>query len=349
MQVTAYDLLCYFLIYAFLGWCMEVAYATVVKGIFVNRGFLNGPVCPIYGVGGLIVILSLSPLKDNIFLLFVGSVVLTSVLEYVTGYVLEKVFHEKWWDYSDSPYNLKGYICLRFSLLWGFACVFVIDLIHPMIAGLVHAIPQIVGVIVLSVSYPALVVDIGLTVAAIMKLKKHIGRIEELEKGLRALSDGIGGRISDGVLVAIKKSPNFEASLDELQSRYKRLLEQREGRLLKAFPNLAKIKRNEPLERIKNLMTVMREKYEELREKSAEFKDKTLHDHKKQAADAESAENTADERESLEKDRNSDGGATAVITAEALREEVDFKQKVPESSAPTEGTSMSESIKAGQI
>ena len=102
-----------FFAYAFLGWCMEVSFAALTSGRFVNRGFLNGPVCPIYGCGAVIVLFCLEPLKDHLFWLFVGSVILTSALEWLTGFVLEKIFHERWWDYSDMPFNLGGYICPR--------------------------------------------------------------------------------------------------------------------------------------------------------------------------------------------------------------------------------------------
>lgn len=85
-----------FFIYAFLGWCTEVAFAACKEGRFVNRGFLNGPVCPIYGFGVVGVALALRPVMDSLPLLFLGSVVITSLIEFVTGFVLEKVFHAKW-------------------------------------------------------------------------------------------------------------------------------------------------------------------------------------------------------------------------------------------------------------
>lgn len=117
MPANLYEAVWIFLIYAFLGWCCEVAFAAVNKGKFVNRGFLNGPVCPIYGFGMLIVVLCLWSLRDKPFLLFLGSAALTTALEFVTGFVLERFFHDKWWDYSDMPFNVKGYICLKFTVL----------------------------------------------------------------------------------------------------------------------------------------------------------------------------------------------------------------------------------------
>ena len=98
-----YHLLWIFFIYAFLGWCTEVSYAALKTGRFVNRGFLNGPVCPVYGFGVVIVLWVLEPLRGNLLLLFLGSVALTSLLEWLTGFVLERLFHQRWWDYSQEP------------------------------------------------------------------------------------------------------------------------------------------------------------------------------------------------------------------------------------------------------
>ena len=101
-----------FLIYAFLGWCSEVVFAALNTGKFVNRGFCNGPICPIYGFGMLFVSLCLMPFRDNLPLLFILSLLLTSFIEFITGFVLEKFFNQKWWDYSKLPFNINGYVCL---------------------------------------------------------------------------------------------------------------------------------------------------------------------------------------------------------------------------------------------
>ena len=146
-----YEYLAFFVIYAFLGWCAEVIFNAVNTGHFVNRGFLNGPVCPIYGFGMVIVVLCLTPLQKNWLLLFLGSMVLTSALEWLTGYVLKKVFHTSWWDYSDQPFNIGGYICLRFSILWGLGCVMVMYLVHPMITRFVRWVPALAGQVIIAI------------------------------------------------------------------------------------------------------------------------------------------------------------------------------------------------------
>ena len=149
----------FFLIYSFLGWSAEVIFFTVTRGRFVNRGFLNGPVCPIYGFGVILVVFCLTPLKDNLLLLFFGSVFLTSALEFLTGLVLELLFHEKWWDYSKEPFNIKGYICVRMSLLWGFACLLIVHVFHPLVEKFVNWIPLPVGYTAVGVLGAAFLAD----------------------------------------------------------------------------------------------------------------------------------------------------------------------------------------------
>lgn len=148
-MLTMYEAVLCFFIYAILGWCVEVIYATVNSGKFVNRGFLNGPYCPIYGFGVLIVVLCLSPVSGSLIPLFFGSVVLTTMLELVTGFLLEKIFHAHWWDYSNEHFQLGGYICAKFSLLWGIACVLVMRVVHPAVMGLVHWLPHWLGLTLL--------------------------------------------------------------------------------------------------------------------------------------------------------------------------------------------------------
>lgn len=171
-----------FLIYGFVGWCTEVIFAAVNSGKFVNRGFLNGPICPIYGFGILAVVRLLKPFGNNILLLFVGSVLITSGLEYITGFLLEKLFHQKWWDYSDVPFNIQGYICLKFSLLWGLACMFIVEIIHPLVIKFIHLLPSTLSTILCAVFLSAAITDFILTLINVLKLPKKLHTIIELEK-----------------------------------------------------------------------------------------------------------------------------------------------------------------------
>lgn len=197
------------LIYSCLGWCCEVAFAALKTGKFVNRGFLNGPVCPIYGFGVLSVVLVLEPVKDNLLLLFFGSMVFTSLLEFIAGFAMERIFHDKWWDYSNNPFNIKGYICLEFSIIWGIACVLVVDIIHPIIMKLVNALPHTLGLWLMGALYVLLVTDAVLTLVELLKLPKRFKAMEELEAAITAVSDAMGENIYASVERGRQRSEAF--------------------------------------------------------------------------------------------------------------------------------------------
>jgi len=143
------SLFLYFSIYAFVGWVMETVYASITAKRFINRGFLSGLFCPIYGFGALLIIIAASWVKEvfsnGIVAIAMGlilSIFSVTVLEYITGYILEKVFKCKWWDYSKDFGNIKGYICVKNSLMWGALAFVLIAVVHPFFEGLVMAVPE---------------------------------------------------------------------------------------------------------------------------------------------------------------------------------------------------------------
>ena len=219
MPQNFYELVWIFIIYAFIGWCTEVSYAALDTGKFVNRGFLNGPYCPIYGCGVVIVVAILTPLKENLLILFAGSFLLTSVLEYITGYILEKVFHNKWWDYSDKPFNIKGYVCLKFSIYWGLACTFIMDIIHPIIYAAIRFIPFVLGVVLLSIIMCVFAADCIITVTTILKFNKRLKVMDEMAASIHRLSDEIGENIYENVTDVIEKSAKFQETQMELMDK----------------------------------------------------------------------------------------------------------------------------------
>lgn len=280
-----YNFAWFFVIYAFLGWCGEVAFAAIKTRTFVNRGFLNGPVCPIYGAGMCVVALCLTPFAENIGVLFAGSIILTSLLEFLTGFVLEKLYHEKWWDYSQRPFNIKGYICLEFSLLWGVACVGVVKLIHPLTVKFVNLLPMTVGTVIVSLFLAAYVADSIVTFVAMHKFRVSARVLEKVVDELKEISDGIGEKIFEGVTGAIEhrealiedlgdlrenasrisaglsekaelRRERFAERLEELRPTIQKNLEvgrRTRQRLSKAFPNLKMTKQHRTFELAKKL------------------------------------------------------------------------------------------------
>ncbi len=254
-----YNYLCFFFTYAFLGWCLEVSFSAVNEGKFVNRGFLNGPLCPIYGFGMLIVLYFLKPINNNILLLFVFSALLTTILEWITGFILEKIFSIKWWDYSEMPFNLNGYVCLKFSLMWGVACVFVIKLIHPIIYDLINLTPRFVGNALLFIFIIAIIIDALATVKTLLEINREMEHIDELANKMRELSDEIGVNIFSSVNDLNDNITKFKEYITTIKIEYKERREKQiqefelllnkyeaqrnkrifgKKRLLKAFPKL---------------------------------------------------------------------------------------------------------------
>ncbi len=138
-----WHLILYFFVYSFIGWLWETIYCSLEERKFVYRGFLSGPYCPIYGFGVLILLEVLSPIKGDVPLLFLVSVIVMSIFEYVVSFVLEKLFHQRWWDYSAEKFNIKGRIALKSSLFWGVMCLVIIYVLQPMIVPFADAVVSI--------------------------------------------------------------------------------------------------------------------------------------------------------------------------------------------------------------
>ncbi|RHT40054.1 hypothetical protein DW790_01435 [Firmicutes bacterium AM31-12AC] len=211
--MSIYFILLYFFVYGFLGWCTEVGFAAFKTHHFVNRGFLNGPICPIYGVGVTAVITILTPYKSDIIVLYILSVVLVTVLEGVTGWAMDKIFHNKWWDYSDMPLNIGGYVCLLFSIVWGFACLFIIYFIQPLVHDLLAFIPTIVGIILIIILGITLIADLYVTASTIFKFNRRLAAMEKIAAEMHEISEQIGQEIFEKTIRAMDRQ---EASKEKL-------------------------------------------------------------------------------------------------------------------------------------
>ena len=172
----------YFSIYSVLGWVCETVYCSVIQRKFVNRGFLNGPVCPVYGVGAVLVIYLLQPVAGNVLALFLTGMLVTTVLEYLTSVLLEKLFHMKWWDYSQFKLQINGRVCLLNSMMFGALSVFVMLALHPRVQKLVDLIPAAVLPWISLGIAAVFIADTVLTVRSILILK---GKLEEVRRADR--------------------------------------------------------------------------------------------------------------------------------------------------------------------
>jgi len=255
---NVFTFFCYFVIYSFMGWCLETVYATINKKEFVNRGFLHGPFCPIYGFGTLSIVVLLKPIETNYIFLFLGSVFLTSIIEYITGYILETAFHSTWWDYSNEPYNLHGRICLSFSIVWGFISIFILKVIHPYIVYIVNLIPTNLGIILFYITFLYFFIDFIITVITVFKLRSLLTQLNtaysELTDKLSEFKLNLGNTkdiseikirleqlIESAEMKMGKKKSDIEHLIKELKLKYDSLVINKSpnySRLIKAFPNL---------------------------------------------------------------------------------------------------------------
>ena len=237
--MTFYEIAWYFMIYSFGGWCIEVIYHAITAGRVINRGFLCGPVCPVYGFGALsvfamtksllpgLVHISESTLEGGhdfagILVVFFGGMILTTAVELAAGWLLDIAFHARWWDYSDQPFNLHGYICVRFSIIWGLAVVLVVRVVQPsMEDSLLLRIPERFGWPFLAVSYGFYLADFVVTVMIVAGLNRKLKELDELQKRMRVFSDGLSEKIGTGTMRAQQtmEEQRVQAALAKYETR----------------------------------------------------------------------------------------------------------------------------------
>ena len=222
MEYTVYQLAFFFFIYSFAGWCIEVCCAAIQKRKFVNRGFVNGPLCPIYGSGAVLFAIFLPELKEDPFFLFLAGAILASILEFTTGALLEKLFHRKWWDYSDIKWNYEGYVCLPVSLIWGGCAVILNMFLNPLLVKLLGIMPKLLIVIIMIALTVVLVLDTVGTTLAIRGLQKKQVQLAEFTEGVSQVSKLLENAITRRIQKRMDKAfPMLEIPKIKRQKRTK--------------------------------------------------------------------------------------------------------------------------------
>lgn len=211
----------YFIIYAFLGWCAEVAVTAVKQRRFVNRGVMNGPIVPLYGLMATLAGIFLEPEENNLLVFVLGAVVLCTAVEVVAGVILERQFGRRWWDYSDRPMNLKGYICLESSLIKGVLVALAVRFLTPVLHWGLSFLPAIALQILALVLAIVLAVDALVMVYGVHAVRRRWKMSEPIAEYLQQASETIG----DGLTTR---------ALGWYQGYQKR-------HLAKAFPNLTRL------------------------------------------------------------------------------------------------------------
>ena len=211
MEYTTYELLWFFLAYAFLGWLAETALAAARRGRLINRGFLNMPFSPVYGLAAVLFSIFLPELRDDPFFLFLFGMVIATALELFTGVFLQKLTGERWWDYSGQRFQFEGYISLKYAVLWGLSALFCMFVGNPVLAALAGLIPRRVGRIVLLAVYILLAMDISASFAAVFQLNGSVKEPGELSRFLRRLTDSLDNAVTRYVQRRIARAyPSLE-------------------------------------------------------------------------------------------------------------------------------------------
>lgn len=175
-----------FFLFSLIGWILECIWCTILesretkKFTLVNRGFLTGPLCPIYGAGALAIEFALRRFDDNLLVIFLLGIVVGDVIEYITSYVMEKIFNARWWDYSDKFLNINGRICLQHSIIWGLLCVTLIKYISPFIFDLLSSVPSEYLTFIIIVTLFLFIIDLVIAVVATMDIKILRSKIKSI-------------------------------------------------------------------------------------------------------------------------------------------------------------------------
>lgn len=254
----------YFIIYSFLGWCLESIYKTIIVRKPVNSGFLYGLFCPMYGIGAVIMLLA-AKISNNIFIIFLMAVVIFTVWEYLVAVILEKLFKTKYWDYSNIKFNFQGRICLKNSIYWGILGVLLIFIIQPSIEKLVNLIPNDILLYINIILSIAILVDTSITIYRIMFIDKKIRQVFEL-------GDMIKEKVAE-----LKNTEGIEKVYKEnLQKVVKELKEKQELLKFKTYKRILRLKKAFPEMHSENLSKFMKQKIslEAIKEKIKKHKEK---------------------------------------------------------------------------
>ena len=259
-QYTFIQWLLFFFIYCFLGWVWESCYVSAKNREWINRGFLHGPMLPIYGSGAIIVLLCTIGVRDQVILIFIFGMTGATILEYVTGACMERLFRVRYWDYSHMPLNLKGYICLPVSLGWGVFSVLLVRVIHVPIENAVLQIPERIAEAVTVLCSSAFAADFTLSFGEAMDLRDMLIRLSDSNEKIQRLQkrlEVVSAFAEDGLMQYQMKREERKMSRKEfLEGMIERQRENRRMMLVELIDRVnesidAGLEKREELQKIK--------------------------------------------------------------------------------------------------
>ena len=238
-----------FMIYAVAGWIMECTLGVIQKHKFVNRGFLIGPYCPIYGVGVVLGHVLLSRFADNVVLLFILATLVCGTLEYLTSYFMEKIFHARWWDYSQSKFNINGRVCLGTLIPFGVLCTAIISIVNPWILDKLYMIPSnilmyvVISILIIYIADCVISFNIILRFKNLSKQEKD--STEEISKKVRETAETAIARLKLEKENLMKKIDikNFTLApiMNYTRKTYTRTIKSVQPTLVESFKNRIQI------------------------------------------------------------------------------------------------------------
>lgn len=269
-----YEYMIYFYIYALFGWIVESIYCSTLNRKIINRGFLNGPICPVYGIGAVVVILSLYKYRGHIVMLFLLSVILTSIIEYLTSMILEKLFKTRWWDYSNHKYNIKGRVCLLNSTLFGILSLIIVNIVHPNIIKFIDKIDMSILYVLLSLAIILTIADIIVTAKALNSLTLKVNMLSTIMEDIKMINLRLKIYEEEEFIKIFKVNPEtimkkmksfkdrdvtIQEKIDDAYCKFKSLKQKSfiHRRLINAFPDMKYIKskkRDQHLQFIKKIL-----------------------------------------------------------------------------------------------
>lgn len=211
-----------FYLYSFMGWLWETVYCSLKAKKFVYRGFLVGPITPIYGFGILGVLYFVRPFQNNLLVLYLLSMLLVTALEYVTSYALEKLFHATWWDYKHVPFNINGRVALPVSLFWGIACVFIVEVLHPQMLLIESWLAKNFGIVLPILLVVLTLGDLIYTVTNMSSFKKVTAELSDIiETSQREIALASEERRAEITQNLSEVREELEERVNELQEKLK--------------------------------------------------------------------------------------------------------------------------------
>lgn len=233
-QYNVIQWLFFFYFYCFFGWCFESMFVSVQKRHFVNRGFMRGPFLPLYGTGALMMLVVSMPFQDNIVLTYIAGCIGATVLEYVTGVMMEALFKVRYWDYSNQKFNFQGHICLMSTLAWGFLTILMTKVMHKPVEQVVLAIPRNILMYITLVLTVYIAVDFALSFKAAMDLREMLTKMQRVKEEMERMQRRLDVIIAIANEEKEQKRQERELKMDELAEE----LEQRFYNIKEHFQNM---------------------------------------------------------------------------------------------------------------